>query len=77
MLLVPEGQRDEIWKPSKKHRIFVNVVALGRDSVTATFTKLGDNICVHPEAENFLHFVTNIAESIMSDIEYERNFVIE
>jgi hypothetical protein len=31
MLLLPEGQRDEIWKPSKNHRIFVNLGALGRD----------------------------------------------
>jgi len=40
------------------------------------FTKLGDNICIHPEAENTLHFVREIAESIMNDIEYERNFVL-
>jgi hypothetical protein len=77
MLLLPEGQTDEVWKPSKKHCFFVNLEALGRDSVFAISTKLGDNICIHLEAENSLHFVREIAGSIMNDIECERNFVID
>ena len=73
---LPEGQTDEVWKPSKKQCSFVNLGALARDSFSAIFTKLGDNICIHLEAENTLHFVREIVESIMNDIEYERNFVL-
>jgi hypothetical protein len=76
MLLLAERQTDEVWKPSKKQCYFVNLGTLDRDSFVAIFTKLGDNICIHLEAENTLHFVREIAESIMNDIEYERNFVL-
>jgi hypothetical protein len=65
-----------VWKPSKKQCYFVNLGALDRDSFFALFTKLGDNICIHLEAENTLHFMREITESIMNDIEYERNFVL-
>ena len=78
MLLLPEGQTGEVWKPSKKQCSFVNLRALARDSFFffAMFTMLGDNICIYLEAENTLRFMREIAENIMNDMEYKRNFVI-
>ena len=50
--------------------------SIGWSFIFCNIHKVRDNICLHLEAENTLRFVREIAESIMNDIECERNFVL-
>jgi len=76
MLLLPEGQTDEVWKPSKKQCYFVNLGALDGRFIFCSIHKVKRQYLYTSGGGKYPSFVREIAESIMNDIEYERNFVL-